>query len=129
MQKKFTGSCHCKSICFEFLSKTTVNVIKCNCSICIHTNFLHLIIPHKSFNLIKGKELISVYSFNTNLAQHYFCKICGIKSFYQPRSHQNAYSINFNSILNPPKINKIINFNGKNFKKSLEKLKTKDIDH
>ena len=73
--------------------------------------------PHKNFNLIKGKEFISIYNFNTNLAKHYFCSVCGIKSFYQPRSHQNAYSINFNSILNPPKVNKIINFNGKTFKK------------
>jgi len=107
MLRKFSGSCHCGAIQFEFYSKTQVDLIKCNCTICTHTNYLHLIIPHKNFYLKKGKDLISTYEFNKNLAKHFFCKVCGIKSFYQPRSHQESFSINFNSILNPPKINKI----------------------
>ena len=117
MLRKYSGGCHCKAIQFEFYSKAQVNLIKCNCTICSHTNYLHLIIPHKKFYLKKGKDLINTYEFNKNLAKHFFCKLCGIKSFYQPRSHQDSFSINFNSILNPPKINKIIDFDGKNFEK------------
>ena len=123
MSEKYLGNCHCKAVSFEFYSKNVVDVIKCNCSICTHTNYLHLIISHKDFNLLKGSELLSAYKFNTNLAKHLFCRICGIKSFYQPRSHNNSYSINFNSICNPPKINKVINFNGKNFEANIAKIK------
>ncbi len=123
MKKKFSGSCHCKAVSFEFYCEHIINLIKCNCSICSHTNYLHLIIPHDNFNLLKGKNKIISYKFNTNLANHYFCKLCGIKSFYQPRSHKTSYSINYNSVLCPPKVNKIINFNGKKYEKNLEKIK------
>ena len=122
MNDEYLGGCHCKAISFRFYSHNEVDIIKCNCSICLHTNYLHLIIPHKNFKLLKGSELLTTYQFNTNLAKHLFCKLCGIKSFYQPRSHKNSFSINFNSILNPPKINKIVDFNGKNFEKNLKKI-------
>ena len=122
MGKIYFGSCHCKAIKFRFFSKKKVNLIKCNCSICSITNYLHLIIPHKEFKIIKGKNRILTYKFNKNLAKHFFCKICGIKSFYQPRSHKNSYSINYNSILKAPKINKIISFDGKNYEKNLKNI-------
>ena len=127
MEEKYTGNCHCKAICFEFYCSNVVDLIKCNCSICNHTKFLHLIVPHRKFNLLKGKELLVTYMFNTKLAKHFFCSVCGIKSFYQPRSHQDSFSINFHSILSPPKINKVIAFDGKNFEKNLKDIR--GIDH
>ena len=127
MKIKYLGGCHCKSVRFEFYSTAKVDLIKCNCSICTHTNYLHLIIPQKYFKLLKGNDVLNTYKFNTNSAKHLFCKICGIKSYYQPRSHSNSYSINFYSIINPPKIRKIINFSGKNFEENLKNIK--DIGH
>ena len=124
MKNKYLGSCHCEAIMFEFYSKKVVELIKCNCSICYHNSYLHLIIPHKQFKLLKGKTKIKTYQFNKKLAEHYFCVDCGIKSFYQPRSHKDSYSINYNSIKKPaPNIDKIINFNGKNFEASLDLIK------
>ncbi len=124
MKNKYLGSCHCEAIMFEFYSKKVVELIKCNCSICYHNSYLHLIIPHNQFKLIKGKTKIKTYQFNKKLAEHYFCVDCGIKSFYQPRSHKDSYSINYNSIKKPaPNIDKIINFNGKNFEASLDLIK------
>lgn len=124
MRNKYLGSCHCGAIMFEFYSKKIVELIKCNCSICSHSSYLHLIIPHKEFKLLKGKNKIKTYQFNKKLAEHYFCIDCGIKSFYQPRSHKHSYSISYYSIKKPaPKIGKIINFNGKNFESSLHLIK------
>ena len=123
MLEKYLGNCHCNAIIFEFYCKTEINLIQCNCSICIHTNYLHLIVPHENFKLLKGDNVISTYQFNSKSAKHFFCSICGIKSFYQPRSHKNSYSINYNSIKKRPKIKKIINFNGKNYEMNLGKIK------
>ena len=66
---------------------------------------------------------IKSYQFGTKKAKHFFCKFCVVKSFCQPRSHENAFSINYNSIKNTPKINKIIKFDGSNFEKNLDYIK------
>lgn len=122
MIKKYSGCCHCKRVKFQFLSYTNVDILKCNCSICSMTEYQHLIIKHINFKLIKGKKCLIPYSFNTKKASHLFCKVCGIKSFYQPRSHPDSYSINYKCIKDPPKVRKIIFFNGKNFKQALKEL-------
>ena len=44
--------------------------------------------------LLRGEEVLSTYRFNTQTAQHTFCSLCGIKSFYVPRSHPDGYSVN-----------------------------------
>ncbi len=121
-KKKFIGACHCKKVKFKFLSVDHVNIIECNCSICRPINFLHLIIPHKDFTLINGKRLLKTYKFGTKSAIHFFCTSCGVKSFYQPRSHKNCYSINYLSINNPPLIKKKIKFDGKNYEKDLKNI-------
>ncbi len=121
----YKGNCHCKAVKFEFKCNKIVDLIECNCSICYPVNYLHLIIPHNKFKLISGKPFLNSYLFGTKRAEHYFCNLCGIKSFYQPRSHSNCYSINFRSLKNRPKIKKIIKFNGKSFEQSIQNLQDK----
>jgi hypothetical protein len=66
----------------------------CNCSICRKKGFLHLIVPPEQFELIQGAEALRTYTFNTGIAQHYFCGICGIAPFYRPRSHPTHFDVN-----------------------------------
>ena len=120
--KTFRGNCHCKDVAFTIECHAEVDIIKCNCSICFPLDFVHLIIPHKNFKLLTNNSCLKEYVFETKSASHYFCKNCGIKSFYQPRSHPDCYSINYRSLHKPPKIRKTINFNGKFFEKGLEEL-------
>lgn len=75
-----------------------VEVLECNCSICAMTGFRHLIVPHSDFRLISGKEALTRYRFGTGAAEHLFCSVCGVKSFYQPRSHPEAWSLNLNAL-------------------------------
>ena len=51
----------------------------------------HFIVPKANFRLMKGKDAIKTYTFNTHKAQHMFCSICGVQSFYIPRSNQDGY--------------------------------------
>lgn len=76
----------------------SVTVLDCNCSICARTGFRHLIVPHEHFSLLRGEGALTSYRFGTGAAEHLFCRSCGIKSFYQPRSHPDCWSINFNAI-------------------------------
>jgi hypothetical protein len=72
-----------------------VEVLDCTCSICAMTGFRHLIVPHGDFRLLSGEAALSHYRFGTGTADHLFCSACGVKSFYQPRSHPDCWSINF----------------------------------
>ena len=76
----------------------TVEVLDCNCSICSMTGFRHLIVPHADFRLLSGKGALASYRFGTGAAEHLFCRTCGVKSFYQPRSHPEAWSVNVNAL-------------------------------
>lgn len=90
-----SGGCHCGLVHFEAdLPSRTVEVLDCNCSVCSMTGYLHLIVPDSAFRLIDGKGETTNYRFGTGQARHVFCATCGIKSFYKPRSHPDAVSIN-----------------------------------
>ena len=61
---------------------------------CSKAGYLHLIVPKSQFKLLSGADVLSTYEFNTGTAKHLFCSVCGIKSFYVPRSHPDGYSVN-----------------------------------
>jgi hypothetical protein len=79
------------------------------------SGYLHLIIPKSKFTLLQGEESLTTYSFNTGVAKHRFCKICGIKAFYIPRSNPDGYDVNVRC-LEPQPIELIVEpFDGKNW--------------
>lgn len=92
---EITGGCHCGAVRFRArLPDPPVPALDCNCSICRRTGFLHVVVPHREFTLERGEEALTSYRFGTGAAEHLFCGTCGIKSFYQPRSHSDAWSVN-----------------------------------
>jgi hypothetical protein len=56
--------------------------------------FLHLIVRPADFELLQGEDQLSLYQFNTRVAKHRFCRICGIQPFYTPRSHPDQVDVN-----------------------------------
>ena len=89
------GGCHCRRVRFEVDAPASPEVLECNCSICTMTGFLHLIVPALRFRLLSGESDLAEYSFNTGTAKHLFCRHCGIKSFYVPRSHPDGFSARY----------------------------------
>ena len=87
------GGCHCGAVQFEVRAPACLKVQRCNCSMCAMTGFEHLIVPAADFTLLSGADLLSTYTFNTGVARHLFCRRCGIKSFYVPRSNPDGYSV------------------------------------
>ncbi len=88
------GGCHCGAVRFEVDAPRDPEVHECNCSMCSMTGYQHLIVPASQFRLTRGESVLSVYRFNTGVARHLFCSICGIKSFYVPRSNPDGFSVN-----------------------------------
>lgn len=92
--KVHRGGCHCGAVTFEVDALERVTAHACNCSICAKMGFLHLIVPAARFRLLTGEDHLTNYTFNSGIAQHTFCKVCGVKSFYVPRSNPTGYSVN-----------------------------------
>lgn len=92
------GGCHCGRVRFEVDAPATIDALDCNCSICRMTGFLHLIVPAAHFRLLSGEDALVEYRFNTGTARHLFCRHCGVKAFYVPRSHPDGFSVNVRCI-------------------------------
>jgi hypothetical protein len=88
------GGCHCRRVRFEADAPARLQALDCNCSICRMTGFLHLIVPAARFRLLAGDDALAEYRFGTGTARHLFCRHCGVKPFYVPRSHPDGWSVN-----------------------------------
>jgi hypothetical protein len=121
------GGCHCGRVRFEVEAPAEITVSECNCSICRRSGYLHLIVPKLRFRLLQGEDALTAYTFNTGTARHLFCKVCGIKSFYVPRSHPDGFSVNARC-LDPGTVKSMTvrPFDGVNWEASVEKLRALD---
>jgi hypothetical protein len=93
LQTEYKGGCHCGAVRFR-VQVDRHEAVDCNCSICLKKGFLHLIVPAENFTLVQGLDSLITYTFNTGIAKHTFCRICGIHPFYRPRSHPEAWDVN-----------------------------------
>lgn len=122
-QAIYQGGCHCGAVRFQ----VTVNnhkVDDCNCSICSKKGFLHLIVTQDKFKLLQGEEVLKTYKFNTEIAQHKFCSVCGIHSYYIPRSHPDCVDVNVRCLDGDVISNfEIVPFDGKNWEANIDKFR------
>ena len=85
------------------------------------TGFIHVMVPHDEFELIAGRDALADYRFGTGAAEHLFCRHCGVKSFYQPRSHPEAWSVNANCLDEPLELS-VEQFDGANWEQAKANL-------
>jgi hypothetical protein len=117
-----TGGCHCGAVRFVAkLPGPPVSALDCNCSICSMTGFLHLMVPHADFELVTGRHALTGYKFGTGAADHLFCSTCGVKSFYQPRSHPGCWSVNANCLDQAIEL-EIERFDGRQWESAMARL-------
>lgn len=119
---KYSGSCHCGAVRFEIEAPDVLEAERCNCSICTKSGYLHLILPLARFRLVSGEDAITTYTFNTGVAKHTFCRVCGVKPFYTPRSNPDGIDINVNCLDTPPAELTIVEFDGRNWERNAHTL-------
>src|SRR4029079_3282196 len=122
--KTMEGGCHCGRVRFRVTADLD-RVTECNCSMCGKKGCLHLIVPPDKFELLSGEGSLSTYTFNTGVAKHTFCKVCGIHPFYVPRSDPDKIDVNalcldrFDQLSITPK-----RFDGRNWEAAMEQKVT-----
>ncbi len=90
---RYEGSCHCGRVRFRVEASLDA-VAECNCSMCEKKGFLHLIVATGAFELVAGADELTSYRFNTGVAEHRFCRHCGVHPFYTPRSDPDKVDVN-----------------------------------
>ena len=118
----YEGGCHCGVVRFRVIVDKH-KADDCNCSICKKKGFLHLIVPPERFTLLQGAEDLTTYKFNSGVAEHTFCRICGIHAFYRPRSHPNYIDVNIRC-LDGDVLDRfeVVAFDGANWEQNIHKL-------
>jgi hypothetical protein len=117
------GGCHCGKVRFAVQAAADIEAQQCNCSICRMTGYLHMIVAKRDFDLQSGEEILLSYRFGSQVARHYFCRHCGIKSFYVPRSHPDGISVNVNCLDREAICSlTVVPFDGENWEQNIHKL-------
>jgi hypothetical protein len=116
------GSCHCGRVEFE-VDGAVERVLACNCSICFRTGFLHWIVPRDRFRVLQGEGELTTYTFGTHTAKHTFCKTCGVKPFYTPRSHPDQVSVNARCLEVDPGAYEVEPFDGQNWDENVDSIR------
>jgi len=87
------GGCHCGRV--RFRAQVDLDLLsQCSCSICTKKGIFHLPVSPADFELLRGKNALTVYTFETGVAQHPFCSHCGMHPFYIPRSQPDRITVN-----------------------------------
>jgi len=117
------GGCHCGRVRYSVSTEPDIAADGCNCSICRMSGFMHLLVARNDFRLLEGEAELVEYQFNSGIARHYFCRNCGIKSFYVPRSHPHGISVNVNCLdRDGIKSVTVTPFDGEDWEKNVHKL-------
>ena len=115
----YRGGCHCGAVAFEVEGPLEA-IDVCNCSICTMKAYLHWQVPRDRFRLLTSEDVIETYRFNTGVARHYFCRTCGVASFYIPRSNPDCIDVNLRCVegINLDTL-EIETFDGRNWERAI----------
>lgn len=90
-----TARCHCGAVEIEAeLPGGLATASRCNCSFCKRRGAAAVTALTSGLRVVKGAEQLSLYTWGSNTAQHYFCKICGIYTHHKRRSDPSQTGVN-----------------------------------
>ena len=89
------AQCHCGAVEIEaFLPRGLASASRCNCSFCARRGAAAVTALTHRVRVVKGAEHLTLYTWGTHAAQHYFCSKCGIYTHHQRRSDPAETGIN-----------------------------------
>ena len=89
------GSCHCGAVEFEVRTESGPTGLKrCDCSLCSRRGAIMASASLDDLKITSGEDKLSLYQWNTRIARHYFCSICGIYTHHRRRRAPNEFGYN-----------------------------------
>ena len=95
------GSCHCGAVKFTAtLTEGLASARRCTCSICRMRGAVAVTSTREGFRITEGRDKLATYCFNTGVAEHHFCSVCGIYTHHKRRSNPNQLGVNVGCLEN-----------------------------
>jgi len=89
------GACHCGGVQFAVtLTEGFASARRCTCSICRMRGAVAVTSTPGAFRITQGADKLATYRFNTGVAEHHFCSVCGIYTHHKRRSNPNELGVN-----------------------------------
>jgi hypothetical protein len=89
------AACHCGTVQFRMkLTDGFKTIRRCTCSYCRMCGAVAVSANAGDISFVAGEDALTLYQFNTRVAEHYFCSKCGIHTHHRRRSNPNQYGIN-----------------------------------
>ena len=89
------GACHCGAVKFTIrLTEGFASARRCTCSICRMRGAVAVTSTPDAFHINEGADKLATYQFNTGVAEHHFCSVCGIYTHHKRRSNPNELGVN-----------------------------------
>ena len=89
------GACHCGAVQFTAtLTGGLASARRCTCSICRMRGAVAVTSRPDAFRITQGEDKLATYRFNTKVAEHHFCTVCGIYTHHKRRSNPNELGVN-----------------------------------
>lgn len=93
------ATCHCGAVELRLdMPNGLEKLRRCNCSICRRKGAIVASVLVGNLEVIRGADKLSLYTFNTEQAKHYFCSVCGIYTHHRRRSDPREYGVNVANI-------------------------------
>ncbi|WP_109463962.1 GFA family protein [Albibacillus kandeliae] len=93
------ASCHCGAVVLTAdLPRGLTAPARCDCSFCRRRQAANVSARTDTVTIVQGAENLTLYSWGTGTAKHYFCKTCGIYTHHQRRSDPDETGINLGCI-------------------------------
>ncbi|WP_172293875.1 GFA family protein [Pseudoruegeria sp. HB172150] len=100
-------SCHCGAVELRIRpSQPLTDAKRCDCSFCRRRGSPMLSVRLDDLEVVRGADKLTLYTWGTGTAQHYFCSVCGIYTHHRRRSDPSQYGVNLGAIegVNPREI-------------------------
>jgi len=93
------ASCHCGAVRLKaHLPEGLASATRCTCSFCRRRQAAAVTALAASVEILSGAENLSLYTWGSHTAQHYFCRTCGIYTHHRRRSDPHECCINLGCI-------------------------------
>ncbi|MFQ6552613.1 GFA family protein [Aestuariibius insulae] len=92
-------TCHCGAVELQVsVDLERARPRRCNCSFCKRRAAATVSVHESDLRIVTGADVLTLYQWNTGVAEHYFCSICGIYTHHRRRSDPTEFGVNLGAL-------------------------------